>query len=349
MEKPPQTLAEFIELTGSKMRIFDMGRRVCEISDYNFSTFENAQTPYPYPFQQQALFAIVLWNEAHKNEQSVWFLKFPLDEMGLLIQVARDDFLNRLLEKAILDQDASEQNEKINAALKDNPYSFTPSPDRMAVFHAKVAHALNAPVSQYHSHAYQYFKGENGLDQWKFVGLQGIADITARQSEDDNEEMLSQAVLELPPEPFAILCSCLENEVIGSPLTKAVIQKIERFMQGASIEVGQIAMAMRAISCSSDRDSQRKIYHSILDSQIGLEPELLASISGKAWEALEDPDLLSKYLEKLAQSGPGCFNPLLADLLYIPSMHLLVMQALRSPDCSEQLISAIGEMFGKKL
>lgn len=349
MEKPPQTLGEFIGLTGSKMRIFDMGRRVCEISGYNFSTFEQAQTPYPYPFQQQALLGIVLWNDSHKDEQSVWFLKFPLDEMGLLVQITRDDFLNRLLEKAILDQTPSEQSEKIEAALKDNPYSFTPNPDKMAVFHAKVAHLLNVPVSQYYKHARQYFEGKNGFDQWKFVGLQGIADITNHLDEDDNEKVLSKAISELPAEPFSILCSCLENEATGSLLTQAIIDRTKSAIHNSTSEVGQVAMAIRAIAGSTNKDGQRGFYHTVLDSSLGTEPELLASISGKAWESLEEPGLLNKFLEKLAESGQGCFKPLLADLLFIPSMRLLVMQSLKSTDCSEQLTRAVGEMFGKKL
>lgn len=349
MENPPKTLGEFIELTGSKMRIFDMGRRICEISDYNFSTFENAQTPYPYPFQQQALFGIVLWNESHKGEQSVWFLKFPLDEMGLLVQVARDDFLNRLLEKAILDHEPSEQSERIDAALKDNPYSFTPNPDRMAVFHAKVAWALEATPSQYYEHAVQYFKGENGFDQWKFVGLQGIADISSRLEDGDNEKTLSEAILELPAEPYSILCSCLENEALNLSLTDAIIQRIDESIKSEEVDIGQVARGIRAISCSSEKEKQREIYHKILDAPLGLEPEILASISGKAWKTLEDPNLLSKYLERLAEAGQGCFNPLLADLLYIPSMRLLIMQSLRSPHCSDLLTAAVGAMFGKKL
>ncbi len=349
MENSPQTLGEFIKLTGSKMRIFDMGRRICEISDYNFSTFENAQTPYPYPFQQQALFGIVLWNKSHKDEQSVWFLKFPLDEMGLLIQVARDDFLNRLLEKAILDHEPSEQSEKIDAALKDNPYSFTPNPDRMAVFHAKVAQALKAAPSQYYEHAIQYFKGENGFDQWKFVGLQGIADISSRLESKENENTLSKAISELPAEPYSILCSCLENEIINRPLADAIIQRIDESIKNEEVDIGQVAMGIRAISCSSGKEKQRETYHKILNAPLGLEPEILASISGKAWEALEEPNLLNKYLERLAQAGQGCFNPLLADLLYIPCMRLLIMQSLRSPQCSNTLTSAVGAMFGKKL
>ncbi len=348
MEKVPQTLGEFIELTGSKMRIFDMGRRVCEISDYNFATFEQAQTAYPYPFQQQALFGIVLWNEAQKDEQSIWFLKFPLDEMGLLIQVARDDFLNRLMEKAILNSDTSKQSEEMDAALKDNPYSFTPNPERMAVFHAKVAQVLGNPVSHYHEHAETYFKGDNGYDQWQFVGIQGVADMTSRLHGTVNEKVISDSIQKLPLESFSALSSCLEHETVGPQLATEVAQRIDTLLGQQPINVGEIALSIRAIAGSTDKLIQRKSYQAILKSSIGVEAEILASISGRAWESLEDSALLSLFLERLAESGQGCFKPLLTDLLCIPSMRLLVMQALRGPDCSDRLTSAIGELFKKE-
>ncbi len=346
MEKPPQTLGKFIELSGSKMRLFDMGRRIVEISADNFATFEQAQTPYPYPFQQQALFAILLRNESRKDVQSIWFLKFPLDEMGLLVQAARDDFLNRLLEKVILNHDASEQNGQIDAALKDNPYSFTPNPNQMAVFHAKAAYLSGDSLSKYYDHTRQYFKGENGFDQWKFVGLQGVADIASRLTEHDNEKIVSEAIPNLPEEPFSILCTCLENESLGSALTTAIIQRIKSSLHNKPVNTGEISMGIRAISCSLDKEAQQKIYRTILDSTIGSEPETVASIAGRAWETLENQELLNCFLEKLAHSGQRCFNSLLADLLYIPSMRLLVMQALRNPKRSDQLTAAIGEMFG---
>jgi hypothetical protein len=349
MEKVPQTLAEFIQLTGSKMRIFDMGRRICEISDYNFATFEQAQTAYPYPFQQQALFGIVLWNESKKDEQSIWFLKFPLDEMGLLIQVARDDFLNRLLEKAILNSDRSKQGEEMDAALKDNPYSFTPSPERMAVFHAKVAQALGNPVSHYHGHAEAYFKGDNGYDQWQFVGIQGVADITSRLHGTVNEKVITDSIQKLPIEPFSALSSCLEHETVGPQLTKEVAQCIATLLGQQPINVGEVALYIRAIAGSTDKLIQRKSYQAVLESSIGAEAEILASISGRAWESLEDPTLLSLFLERLAESGQGCFKPLLTDLLCIPSMRLLVLQAIRSANCSDRLTTAVGELFKKKI
>lgn len=348
MEKAPQTLGEFIELTGSKMRIFDMGRRVCEVSAYNFATFEQAQTAYPYPFQQQALFGIVLWNESQRDEQSIWFLKFPLDEMGLLIQVARDDFLNRLLEKVILNSDSTKQSEEMDAALKDNPYSFTPNPERMAVFHAKVAHAIGNPVSHYHEYAEAYFKGDNGFDQWQFVGIQGVADITSRLHGTVNEKVISESIKKLPIESFSALSSCLEHELVGPQLTKEVTQRVEVLLGQQAINVGEVALCIRAIAGSTDKLIQRKSYQAILKSSIGVEAEILASISGRAWESLEDSTLLSLFLERLAESGQGCFKPLLTDLLCIPSMRLLVMQALRDSNCSERLTTAIGELFKKE-
>jgi hypothetical protein len=49
-ENKISTLTEFLEQSGAKYRVFDLGRRVTKISVDTFSGFENAQQPYPYPF-----------------------------------------------------------------------------------------------------------------------------------------------------------------------------------------------------------------------------------------------------------------------------------------------------------
>ena len=42
---------------------------------------------------------LVFWSPTLPDKHYIWFLKFPLDEQGLLVQAARDEFLSMLLER----------------------------------------------------------------------------------------------------------------------------------------------------------------------------------------------------------------------------------------------------------
>ncbi|MCW8891458.1 MAG: DUF3549 family protein, partial [Sedimenticola sp.] len=75
--------------------------------------------------------------------------------------------------------------------------------------------------------------------------------------------------------------------------------------------------------------------------------ELLAALSGRAWEQLHEPRLRRLFLERLAENSAGqeAFNHCMADLLFIPGMREPVLGAVRDPNRSEQLSAAIGSMF----
>ena len=93
------TLSEFLRQSGASYRVFDMGRKVVKLAPDEFFNFEHAKQPYPYPFKRSALFGVVFWNQEQADNRYVWFLNFPLDEQGLLIQAARDEFLVRVLDR----------------------------------------------------------------------------------------------------------------------------------------------------------------------------------------------------------------------------------------------------------
>jgi hypothetical protein len=57
---------------------------------------------------------------------------------------------------------------------------------------------------------------------------------------------------------------------------------------------------------------------------------------------------LQPFLEKLAinPTGQECFNRVMADLMFIPTLRALTLQQFRSPERSDALSQAIGGMFG---
>ncbi|MES9937178.1 MAG: DUF3549 family protein [Sedimenticola sp.] len=344
---PISTITEFLEATGARLRLFDMGRRITRISRDQFLKFEKTELPYPYPMQQQAWFALLFQDEERKIEPFIWFLRFPLDEQGKLLQAARDDFMHRLVERVGENLQAAESGEQLDAVLKDNPYTFKPRDDRMAVFHAKATRLLKQPHSQYFDHAREYFSGDLGWDQWSFVGYQGIAEMASLQDEDEFGQILASAIPQLPERPLEALCHCLENEPLTLAITRAVLERMKQLLCEPEPDLMLVAAGIRAVSCSTSQNLKRELIEAVLAHPCASRIEPLAAISGRAWEILQDETVRRNYLERLAENSEGqeFFNQCLSDLLFLPGMRAPLLGALRDPERSQRLSQAIGALF----
>ncbi len=341
------TITEFLEAGGSRLRLFDMGRRVVKLSRQTFLQFERGEIPYPYPLQQQAWFGLLFCAPDNAEEPLIWFLRLPLDELGYLMPAARDDFLQRLLERAGKNLQAAREGQQLEHALKDNPYCFRPREDRLAMFHAKASKALKRPASKYYEHARQYFAGELGWDQWSFVGYQGIADLAARQDENDNAKRIAGALRLLPARPFEALCHCLENEPVSLALTQALLARLQETLQQAEPDLAIVTASIRGAALSRSTSTRRQLILATLEHPCAKEPDLLAAISGRAWELLQDSEICRLFLERLAENslGQAFFNQCLGDLLFIPGMRESLLEQMRSPTRSTPLSQAIGALF----
>lgn len=341
------TITEFLESTGARLRLFDMGRRIVKLSRDEFLKFERNEIPYPLPQQQQAWFGILFQEQEHEAEPFIWFLRLPLDEVGHLTVAARDDFLHRLLERVGENLQATKEGRQLEDALKDNPYCFKPRDDRMAIFHAKASRAMKQPASQYYSHARQYFSGELGWDQWSFVGYQGIADVAARLEEEDNAQLLASAIPLLPARPFEALCHCLENEEIPLPLAEALFKRAQQALEESTPDLSIVSAALRGVALTRSKTTREQLIQTVLNHPCSSNPDVLAAICGRTWEPLTDAALNLPFLERLAQNSAGqeFFNQCLSDLLYLPGMRAPLLAALRNPARSEQLGEAMGALF----
>jgi len=339
MSTEQPTLIEFLEKTHSKVRIFDMGRRIVKISRQFFLDFEKTKVSYPYALQGQAWFAICIQSIKTNDEPVVWFLKLPLDEQGKLLQASRDYFLHRLLEAVAEDLASTEQ---LNNAdiFKDNPHVFKPREERMAVFHAKLSQVMKVDYSRFYDHAVEYFNGKQGWDQWRFVGYQGIAEIAIASTNNPNmSKTLAEAIAHLPEQPLSALSQCLENVAILSVLTKAIIKRLEYEIDKDNIDVVLICNLIRGLSLSQDQNSIEVAYEKVLSSTIKTNIEVLAAVSGRAWQTLNNPKVCSAYLEALTQNDAGeqGFNECLKDLFKLPDMRAPLLNTLVSPEASEAL------------
>lgn len=341
------TITEFLETSGARLHFFDLGRRVVNISRDRFLQFEKTDLPYPFPLQQQAWFALLFRDKSSRQEPLIWFLRLPLDEQGKLLQAARDDFMHRLIERIGEKMQADSEGQQLETALQDNPYSFKPKEERMAVFHARVSRLLNAPPSRFYAHAQHYFTGQPGWEQWSFVGYQGIADLAARLDQENNEAIVSSAITAMPAQPLIAICHCLENETVSRPITRALLDRVDQELQQANDNPGLLAAAIRGSARSSAAGLQRALISQILNSPAGNHIEILTAISGRAWEQLLDNGIRRLFLERLAENSAGqeAFNLCMADLLYLPGMRQPILAAVRDPDRSARLSSAIGSLF----
>lgn len=346
-----KSLSDFFRQSHTRYRVFDMGRGMRKLTPELFEQFEAGKQPYPYPLQQQAWLGILGWNEQDKAEQFIWFLKFPLDETGSLIQATRDDFMARLLQTLGHNIQAAREGAELQDGMNESPYGFKPKESAMAAFHARATAALKQAPSRFYDHARDYLDGKPGYDQWAFVGLQGLADVAARLEQDDNQQRVSRALPQLPAPALAALCGFLENEALGTALSEALLQRLQQELERAPADINAVAALLRAFAGSEARGLRDAAVAAALDSDHACDINLLAAIAARNWEALQQPALARAFVEALAANtlGQEAFTQVMADLLYIPGMRAPLLAELRNPERSEALSAAVGAMFNTQL
>ncbi|AFJ02026.1 Protein of unknown function (DUF3549) [Methylophaga frappieri] len=343
------TLTSFFEQSGTKYRIFDMGRRVSKISSTDFARIENAALPYPMPFQRMAWLAIVFWAPGRPDQHYVWFLQLPLDEQGLLLQVARDEFLVAVLDRVGESMLAAADGHRLQGALKDSPYSFTPREEKMAAFNALATATLRLPPSPYFPAAKAYFTGNADSQVWSELALQGVADVAVRLPETDDVADLIQTLPGLPATPFQTLARFLEQVAIPTSLVEAFIAQLSAALGEVDPDVNHVAACLRAISNTAAQGLVAETVRKVLQHDCSRNVEILAVVSGRCWSTLAEPTIAHLFCERLAinDAGQPGFSQLLADVLYLPNLRDPIMQALRSPGRSDALATSVGIMFGQ--
>lgn len=340
------TLSDFLTHSGLAYQVFDLGRRVAPLSKELFHSIEQVEQPYPYPFQNAAFLAVVFWHPHRTDSQSVWFLQLPLDEQGLILQSARDEFLVMLLERVGESMLAQADGKKLDGAFKDSPYTFKPRDDKMAAFNAVSRYQLNLPASQFHANAVAYFTGELPLEDWPTLAMQGVADFAVRMSAEQAKQLAPRFV-DLPETPLNVLSQSLEHVRPQSELVESIVLVLDGEMAQSSPDQSLVIACLRALSNSDDDVLLNKVAAQVLTHPVSRNIEILAVFSGRMWPVLKQPEIIQQFTERLAENDAGQvgFSYLLADLMFIPGYREPVLQALRNPARSEKLSQAVGEMF----
>ncbi|MCO4837515.1 MAG: DUF3549 family protein [Oceanospirillaceae bacterium] len=340
--QPVETLSDLLQQLQGQYRIYDMGCRLGKLSSTDFKTFEEGRKAYPLPWLRHAWVGILSWSPKTPEEKlttpTIWFLKLPLDERGQLIQAARDEFLNQLLETIgtnMLDKKASGQWAE---QLKHSNLAFTPDQARMAAFHAQASLTLEQPASSFYPAVKEYMAKDTEHQSWQELGLQGFADFAMRLHQQDDWH---QKINHLPAPVLDTLAAQLENQTLSHTLAKAFILRGQ-----ASHEDGEKVACLRAVSQSPDFVSRQKWLIEIMGKEQMVGVELLATIASKCSQDLATDPLMDLFVHQCA-TDQGVFNGLVQELMFQPKLRVKVLQAFRADKRSPALMQAIGSLMGQ--
>ncbi|EJH2587728.1 DUF3549 family protein [Vibrio parahaemolyticus] len=332
-----QTLTQLLKNSHCEYQIFDLGRRIKTIDSQLFADVEKGLCPYPYPMQRKAHLAIAYWNE--QKQPWIWFLKFELDERGLLKHSDIGNFIKYVVE-AMGTRLSEEMSEEQQQKLSNNPYTFKPSEDKMAVFHSQVRANLDLPTSQYYEHTQHYFTGGLGWENWQTVGLQGITDIAARLGKEQNAVTLRKALNHLPNEPLYALLGALEHVDLQERLAQRIAEKAQQEIHCTEPDLFLLSALTRALA-GAPTEVSLPVLEAILQSPRLSHQEVLIGIAGRAWHLLSDAKIAEQFLLRLAQTGnQTLFNQLFADLVMLPELRMVLLPLLHSSP-SEELATAL--------
>lgn len=331
------TLTQLLTNSDCQYQVFDLGRRIKKIENKIFADVEKGQQPYPYPMQRKAHLAIAYWNQ--EQQPWIWFLKFELDERGLLKQADVGNFIKYVIEAmgTRLNQEMSEEQQQ---KLSNNPYTFKPGEDKMAVFHSQIRAGLNLPCSQYYEHAQHYFSGGLEWDKWHTVGLQGVTDICARLGQEQNGVNVRKALPHLPNEPLYALLGALEHTDLPQKLAQRLVEMAQQQIDNNEPDLFLLSALLRALS-GAPQPLTLPIISQVLASPRLSHQEVLIGVAGRSWHWLSDAKIAEQFLLRLAQTGnQALFNQLFADLVMLPELRMVLLPLLHSSP-SEELAKAL--------
>ncbi|MCK5917550.1 MAG: DUF3549 family protein [Cocleimonas sp.] len=345
MENKLDSISQFLKLGKFEYRLYDLGRKLTLLPNDLFQRVEDQSALYPYPFQQKAWLALLFWSEDDNTEPTIWFLQFPIDELGYLKLASRDAFMQELFVHVGNNLQAQQTGQEMQDSLKESAFAFKPRQDRLAIFHAFATVELKQQPSHYYAPTQAYLAGKLGYEQWQFLGLQGLADIIARLHLDNNEYLLCNALLQLPLTPLVSFTENLEHTLVSAELTLVLQQRLQQELEAQQANGQLVASLIRALSSSTEDAARQKILQQVLTTDIAQEIEVIAAIAGRAWQDIIQKNLLSLFIKALAHQEQEAFNVILIDIMGIPHVREPVLKALRSPDRTALLSKRIGGFF----
>lgn len=346
-------LSQYLTSLDGQYRIFDVGRRIRKLDKQQFAQFESLAIPYPFPYLQHAWLVLYISQPNQPENETLWFLKWPLDEQGKLIPYVRDDLVSRLLR---LSEKPLVVDGEIEDPLKDNPFSFNPDDVRRANIHAMIHSQLHRKPSSHYETAVNYLKAgtlnKDALNNWQTLGLQGIADVAARM--DKHLASLNTCLAHLPSEALLAFAQCMEHHPLPHQLADGVKQRLLTALASDPTEqhnIIAVEAGMRLIGASHNDALRIEIWQAWLASAFAHSvPAVLTFATRNHDDLAFMPDKITDFLVILAKLN-GNFNSfvkIVADLLFLPGTRNLLLQALRSEQRPEILGQAMQALLTSK-
>ncbi|ROR94862.1 uncharacterized protein DUF3549 [Sinobacterium caligoides] len=344
-QQPPQTLHALLQRLGLQLTCYDFGRRIQQLPDAVWQSFEDLQRPYPQPYLRHACLAMVIQDGTVEMQSNpmLWFIRLPLDEFSMLDVGSRDLFIGAILHRLGRQMEQLQQNGESVDLLADNPFVFTPPEERLCQLHAILRADLCLPPSAHQAAALDYLQhslGANEGDNWQHLELAGLADIAARLQE--HHSLLEQSLPQLPLPVLAALCQGFENRTIDSQLSKLIEQRLKDYLQQTGDDAPLLPSLLRGLSQSTDLAQLRQLVIELLQSPHGQQLELLATLSSRFHLLLVDKLVCSLFLEQLAASPSAshAFSQLVAELLSLNTLKPTLIHCLLTEQRSPALASA---------
>jgi len=333
------TISEFLLQAGTDYRVFDMARGIRPLESQLFLEIESATLPAPYPRQQHVWFGILFFNKQMSHERYIWFVKLPLDEQGLVMGAARQQFLQIVVEA--LGQSLDKQNNP-NNQLPENPFTFVPNQQQLADFNSICRVELDIPLSD-HLGAVEQYLTQPELHDWRSVPLQGIADFTASLSKNTLKHLMLKQFSALEPDMQYALCASLENHPIDEDISTLLINWYEQDVEDEK----RLHSVLRGLCQSQAKVAVNSMISSVLHGANGQTSAVLMLIAARHWQYMKESTILTHYVERLITCEDEPFIGLYCDLVQIPEIREAMLDVLRWPEKSPQLSQAIGQLFGQ--
>lgn len=334
-EQSITTLGDFLKAGQTDYQIFDIGRRLSELSHEQFDAIEHQQQPYPYPIARQAQVAVLFQHKSANQPPYLWFLQFPLDERGLLNLAARNQYLEYVI-NALGHEITGELTDEQQEQLQQNPYLLTPSETQRAALHAHIQCQHNLSPSIHFEAAESYLLNSKGNQDWRNVGLQGLHDVAARlMQRHDLSDAIAQDFSSYPAAVRSPLAAALEHQQIPAHLRNALLENLN------SDNAELITDTMRALASASDEPRVQKhiasfIHHANADQ--------LVVIAARLWSVLTEPKYLASYLETIAQLDATLFDALFQDIIALPSVRPQLLSLIAQQQLSEPVQQALSRL-----
>lgn len=328
-------LNEYLAQLDGQYRLYDVGRRIIKVDKAQFKKFESSDSAYPHPYLQHAWLALYISPPKQPENETLMFLKWPLDEQGKIIPYVRDDLVRRLIE---LSKTPLKVDSEIEDPLKDNPFAFKPDNVRLANLHAMIQTSQHRKPSEHYNSVVKYLQAgtlnRENLANFEGLGLQGIADVSARLTE--HKASLKACLPHMPSEALLAFSQCLEHHTLPIDLTEVMLKRFQHDLNTQD-NIINIEAAMRIIGASQSDTLRIEAWQSWFNSDYASHIACVLAFATRNYDDLAFmPERITTFLVNLAQLNQeqdGAFTAfckIAGDLLFLPGIRNLLLNALRN-------------------